>query len=119
MIDVRNPVRAPDGVDVALQHVGHRRAALWRYRRVDVEPVDVKRPVVEAVGDLLTLDDQKFLIGAMERVQTVHRRQKIVIGEHNELIAVFAIPAHHIVRSGITVAVERMRVRVALVPTAH
>ena len=118
MIDVGNAIRPANRVHVALQHVDDRRAALRRHNRVDVEPVDVERLVLVAIGDLLALDHQEPLVGAVERVQSVDRRQEIVIGQHEELVAVLPVPAHDIIRRRVAVAIEGVRMRVALVPAA-
>ena len=76
----------------------------------------MERLVLAAVGDFLALDHQKLFVGAVQRVEAVDAGQEVVIGQHEELVAVLAVPAHDIVRRGVAVAVERVRVRVALVP---
>jgi hypothetical protein len=78
----------------------------------------MKRLLAEGVADLFTLDDQEPIVGAVDAVQAVDAREHVVIGQHQELIAVFAVPPHHVVRSAVAVAVERMGVRVSFVPTA-
>ena len=67
-------------------------------RAPDVQSVDVDRLLAEPVGDFLTLHHQKFLVGAVQRVQPRDRRQEVVVGEHEELVAVLAVPAHDFVR---------------------
>ena len=64
------------------------------------------------------LIDQELLVGAVQGVEAVDRGQEVVIGQHEELVAVLAIPAHDVVRRAVAVAVERVRVGVALVPAA-
>ncbi len=49
-------------------------------------------------------------------VEAVDARQVVVIGERDEVVAVLAIPPHHIVGRRIAVAVQRVRVKVALEP---
>ena len=76
----------------------------------------MQREVREPVGHFLALDHEELLVGAVERVEAVDARQEVVIGEHQELIPVLPIPAHDVVRRAVAVAVQRVRVRVALVP---
>lgn len=52
----------------------------------------------------------------MNRIETVNIGQKIVIGQNEKIIAVFTIPADDLIRRGVAVAVDRMRVRVAFIP---
>ena len=84
----------------------------------DVEPVDVQRLVAEAIGDLLALDHQELLVGAVKRVQSVDRRQEVVIRQHEELVTMLPVPADDIIRRRVAVAIERMCMRVAFVPAA-
>ena len=118
VVDVRNAVGVADGVDVALDHVDHARSASGIDFSRHVEPVDVKRLLAEGVGDLFTLDDQEPIVGAVHGVEAVDAREDVVIGQHQELIPVLAVPPNHVVRGAVAVAVERMGVRVSLVPTA-
>ena len=61
MIDVRDAVGLADGIDVALQDVDDRRAALRFDPARHVEAVDVERLLAEPVGDFLASDDEKLL----------------------------------------------------------
>src|SRR5262245_58430976 len=117
VVDVRNAVGVADGVDVALDHVDHARSASGLDPPRHVEPVDVQRLLAEGIGDLFTLDDEEPIVGAVDGVETVDAREHIVIGQHQELIPVLPVPSHHVVRCAIAVAVERVGVRVSLVPT--
>ena len=116
MVDVGDAVLLPDGIHVSLKHVDHGRAALRRHHARDVQAVDVQRLVAEAIRHLLALDDEELLVGAVQRVERVDRREKVVIGEHEKLVPVLAIPAHDLVRRAVAVAVQRVRVGVALEP---
>jgi hypothetical protein len=118
MVDVGNAVGAADGVDVALDHVDHARSASGVDLPRHVEPVDMNRLPAEGVGDLFTLDDQEPIVGAVDGVEAVDAREDVVVGQHQELIAVLAVPAHDVIRRAVAVAVQRMGVRVAFVPTA-
>jgi hypothetical protein len=91
-------------------------AALRGDLGVDVEPVDVERLVAEPVGDFFSLDDEEALVRAVERVEAGHGGQEVVIGEDQEVVAMLAVPAHHLVRGGVAVRVERVRVGIAFVP---
>ena len=76
----------------------------------------MERLVAETIGDLLPLDHQELLVGAVKRVQSADRRQKIVIRQHEELVTMLPVPADDIIRRRVAVAIERVCVRVALVP---
>ena len=105
-----------DGVDVALDDVDDRAAVLRLDFLGQTEAVDVNRLLAEAIRDFLAADQQKLLVGAVQRVQPVNARQEIVIAQHQESIAMLPVPPRHIVRRRVAVAVERVRMRVALVP---
>jgi hypothetical protein len=72
--------------------------------------------LAEAIGHFFALDDEKLLVGAMQRVQRVDRCQMVVIGQDDEVVSVLPVPAHDIVRRAVAVAVQGVRVRVAFVP---
>ena len=72
----------------------------------------------EPSGDLLALHDEKLVVGAVERVETVNARQVVVVRQHQELIAMLPVPRDHVVRRRVAVAVERVRMEIAFVP-AH
>ena len=66
--------------------------------------------------DLFALDHQELVLGAVDGVEAVHAREEIVIGQHQELVSVAAIPADHFIRCAVAAVVDRVRVRIALVP---
>ena len=88
MVDVRHARRGANAVDVALQRLADRGAVVGLDQRLDVETVDVDRLVAGARGHLLAADDQKLLVGAVDRVEAVDVGEEVVIGQHQELIAV-------------------------------
>src|SRR6185437_1440501 len=63
-----------------------------------------------------TPHDEKLIVRAVQRVEAVDTREEVVICQDEEPIAVRSVPAHHFVRCTVAVAVERVRVGVALVP---
>jgi hypothetical protein len=69
-----------------------------------------------AAGDFFAADDEEPVGGAVNGVEAIDRCQIVVIGQHQEVIAVLAIPPHHFVRRAVPVAVEGVGVSVALVP---
>src|SRR5688572_15716396 len=117
MIDVRDAVRCADRVDIPLYRFQDAVPALRWHERIEIQPVDVDRLRLEAVGNLLATDHQKALVRSKKRIQSVHAVENVVIRQHQELIAVFAVPAHHLVRGRIAVGAERMGVGVSLEPS--
>ncbi len=116
VVHVRNPVRSTDALDAPPQHVRHARAC-WREDEVfHGEAVDVHRFARGARGDLLPLDDDELVAGAVHRVQTGDLGQVVVVGEHEKVIAMLPVPADHLVRRAVAVAVHRVRMGVSLEP---
>jgi hypothetical protein len=85
---------------------------------LDGEPVDVQRLPLHTVGDLLARDQEEAFVGAEQRIERVGSGDEVVVAEDEELVAVLAIPPCHVVGRRIAVGVERVGVRVPLVP-AH
>ena len=56
----------------------------------------------------------KFLACAEGRVEAVHSRQIVMVGEHQEVVTVPFVPADYICRSAVAVAMDGMRMRVSL-----
>ncbi len=73
-----------------------------------------------AAGDhlshLLARHDEKLAFRAEQRLKGRGIRQKVVIGKHDELVPMLAIPPRHDVRAGVTVGVQRVGVRVTPKP---
>ncbi len=118
MVDVRHAAGHADGVDVVLQHLGDaacRPARAWT-RPIGIEGVDVQRLALEAGRHFLALDHQELVVGAVQGIEAVDRGQVVVVGEHQEVVLVVPVPADDVVRRAVAVAVQRVRVRVALEP---
>ncbi len=116
MVHAGHGTGAADRIDHPLRHVEHRAAAGRLDERVWRKPIDVHRLVLESIGDLFALHDKELFVGAVQRVEAVDAREVVVVGERDEVVAMLAIPPHHIVRRGVAVAIERVRVEVASIP---
>src|SRR4029453_14001882 len=116
MIDVRDPVGGANRINRTLECVEYRRAVLRLDLAGEVEAVDVQRFAVEGVRDFLTTHDEKLLVCAVERVEAVNACEEVVIRKNKEPVTVRSVPAHDLVWRAVAVAVERVRVRVSLVP---
>ena len=86
------------------------------HEAIDFEAVDVNRLVAEPIRDLFASQDREFLVRSVKGVQAVNAGEVVVVGQHNELIAVLPIPSNNIVRRRVTVAIQGVRVEVALEP---
>src|SRR3954470_7948481 len=116
MIDVRDPVGRANRINRALQRVDYRRAVLRLDLAGEIEAIDVQRFAGEGVRDFLTTHDEKPLVCAVECVEPVNAREEVVIRKNKEPITVRSVPAYDLVWRAVAVAVERVRVRVSLVP---
>ncbi len=68
MVDMRNSLHLPYGVDIALQSVDDRGSRLRRHQFSHVQSVQVERLVAELVCNFFAFDYQKALVSAMQRV---------------------------------------------------
>ena len=55
-------------------------------------------------------------VGAVNGVQSGDAGQVVVIGQHDELVAVLPVPRDHGIRRGITITIQSVRVQVAFEP---
>ena len=102
--------------DVAPDGVGDGGAVLGLKFAGKVESVDVDGFSEVLVGELFGGEEQEFFFGAQGGVEGSDVGEVIVIGEGEELVAVFAVPGGDFDGRGVTVAVEGVGVEVALVP---
>ncbi len=116
VVEMRGAVGSADVVDVLLQRLDDRGAPRRLHHAIDRQPVDVERLPSHRVGDFFTGNDEELVVGAEECVEPVDRGEEVVVGEDEELVAVLAIPAGHVVGRRVAVGVERVGVRVPLVP---
>jgi hypothetical protein len=98
MIDVRYPSCVTDGIHIALDSLDHTLSTLRLDHSLDVKAIDVDGFITEVVTNLFSPDDEELFIGAVERVEAVDAGQEVMVGEHEKLIAVFTVPADHLVR---------------------
>ncbi|PYR20875.1 MAG: hypothetical protein DMF94_10270 [Acidobacteria bacterium] len=84
----------------------------------EVQAIDMDRLVSKPVADFFSLDEQELFVRAVERVETVDAGEEIVIGQDEKAVAMLTVPPGHLVRCAVAIAVQGMRVGVALVPPA-
>ena len=104
---------------------------------MDLLAPEVARPGIhgrdfrdESVRHLFARDQKKGMKGqcgsvrgmglssAEEGVQSVDRRQRVVIRENEKVVTLLAIEANDVDRTAVAVGVDRVGVRVSLVPTS-
>lgn len=82
-----------------------------------VEGVDVDRLLEVLVGELFGRQEEELLFGAEGGIEAGDLGEVVVVGESEELVAVFAVPGSDLEGRRVAIAIEGMGVEVAFVPT--
>lgn len=112
MVDQRYAPLLTDGVNTRLQEVGYCRPFLCRYDAANADRIYMHGL---RVGDLFSADEKEVVIWIC--VQQGGVRECVVIGNGQELIPITLVPGHHIVRWGIAVGIDGMRVQIPAIPS--
>ncbi len=117
MIDVRHRVLRADRVDAALQDLAERRSLLPADPLARVEAVDVNGLSLESARDFFTRDQQETSGHGELAVEHLDAGADVVVAQHQEVVAVVLVPSRDVARRAVAVALQRVRVRVALEPS--
>ena len=114
VIDVGRPLDLADRVDVLLNRAHQRVGMLGDDKSVDIDSVDVHGTVFKARGDFLSRNQNEGFVDDVRQGRRVG--EHVVVGEHQEVVAVLLVPGGDLLRRRITIALKCMRVSVPLEP---
>ena len=117
MVDAGNSARVLDGVYISLEGGGDVPCIYWLH-----EAVNADRPkmhgdpvVVQWKGDFLARNQQRTE-RAVPPVAVVEKREVIVVGEDEEVVAVFPVPGGYLLRFSVAVGFGCVGVDISPVP---
>lgn len=116
MVQCRNRPGGANRVHVALQRWKNAFPEEWFNRFLQAVRIDMDWNVIMIRRDLLSVDREEQLPDTEEPIQALRVGDVVVVRDCEKRIETLLVPASNGVRRTVSLAVDRVRVQIALVP---